>query len=734
MAKNGTKVAKKGTGDVNPVKDATKKIKKAKKDVATREPKGGELKEHKNQLSSLAEKDPEFFQFLQENDQELLEFDDEGLETDGEDDDEEVGEDDEDDEEGEEGAEEAESDEEEDGVDFEAEDSRKVVDMDTIKQWSEKLKTNSNIKTLKTLMHVYHSAVQDLSAEEEADPDEAMQMKTSTKNKWKVEGGAIVNNLITMCLKHVIPGLEEYLAYTNAKKKAGKRASLPSSSKQWSLVKATVKQYLLDTLQLLRQLSDASMLTVMLRHTQNLCAYFACFPKITRVALKRFIRMWSSGEEHVRVLAFMCIRKCTLLLPTLYETILKKVYMAFVRNTKFVTAKSLPLVAFMENSLVEILAINTAATYQHAFVYIRQLAIHLRNAMVNKKKDAYQSVYNWQFICCLQLWARAVSDLHCDTLHPLVFPVVQIVLGVIRLIPSTRWFPLRFNCVRMLNLISRTTGVYIPTATYLVQTLSYPEFQKKPSSTKQSPDMASVLKLTKQQMGSKGFQDSVIDSVFELLLDHYSIYSCSIAVPELVFPTCHQLKRIIKQSKVAKMNRDMKMLVDKLQERAKELTERRSLVSFAPVDSDKVDEWEKAQEDKPNSLRKYCDAWKKMQKMAVKIKEENAVDEDDDDEGDVEEVVNKKKKKKNSSAKKQKLLEPKEEPKSEEEEADDTEPKKKKKKKKKATNADESTKTKADTKTNNSYKKNKKKTKPVADQSTAEGEDILEAFTFSDED
>jgi len=67
--------------------------------------------------------------------------------------------------------------------------------------------------------------------------------------------------------------------------------------------------------------------------------------------------------------------------------------MAFVKNTKFTSPKTKPLITFMQNSLVEIFRTDPNMTYQHGFVYIRQLAIHLRNAIVNKKKVGLNSIF-----------------------------------------------------------------------------------------------------------------------------------------------------------------------------------------------------------------------------------------------------------------------------------------------------------------------------------------------------
>ncbi|XP_074625885.1 nucleolar complex protein 2 homolog [Acropora palmata] len=649
---------------------------------------------HKNQLARLQEKDPEFYKFLKENDKELLDFNDSGSEMDDDDDDDEDDEDgnddhDYDDDSGKQNEKDSKqvagnknnkvsvkkvkhskgesSDDENDDIsadrgshkpvhDESSEDQQKgakTLTLQMIKTWQSELEKNS-LHALKQALKAFRSAVH--GAFDAADNDEPQ-----VKILFKVEGDKVFNSIIQLCLQHVYPVLFHHVKGTHGK--SGKRV-LPLSNSKWSHVKVPVKHYLGDILQLLKTLAEPSMLCVILRHAQQLVPYYACFPKVAREFIKRSVRMWSRGEEHVRVMAFLGIRNIATLMPSSFlELSAKKLYMDFVKNTKFMSPKAKPVITFMQNSLVEIFSLDVHLTYQHAFVYIRQLAIHLRNAMVRQKKDSYQTVYNWQYIQCLHLWCRIVSEVKSNgVLDPLIYPLVQTVLGAIKLVPAARYYPLKFHCIRSLNMLAEATDTFVPVAPFLLEILESTEFNKKIKlSTAKPTPFTYILKVSKQQLGTKPYLDVVADHIFELLLEYFSVHAHSIAFPEVAFPAIVRLRKFIKTTDVPRYRKLMKQLVDKIEETSTEVTNRRSKVSFSPKDIDEVEQWTALYRQQPNAIVKFYNTWKTIKPLSDqqngKQEEDIPIDQEDSDEGAEENITKRKRKNPGAESKKVKRKE-----------------------------------------------------------------------------
>lgn len=79
-------------------------------------------------------------------------------------------------------------------------------------------------------------------------------------------------------------------------------------------------------------------------------------------------------------------------------------------------------------------------------------------------------MYNWAYISSLRLWADLFGiTLSSSPLKSLIYPLVQIIIGTIKLISSPQYFPLRFHCCKILIHISSKCGIFIPVLPFLLE-------------------------------------------------------------------------------------------------------------------------------------------------------------------------------------------------------------------------------------------------------------------------
>jgi nucleolar complex protein 2 len=209
------------------------------------------------------------------------------------------------------------------------------------------------------------------------------------------------------------------------------------------------KTFLGSLLKVLSKMTSLSMQKFVLKTSEHLVAYMACFPKLAKDFLRTMMNLWStSSHEQVRILAFLCIRRLALTAPNPWlDSCLKGTIQVYLVSSRVTTAHTWTQLQFMEQCIVELGSLtlslillgglSLASTYQHCFVSLRQLAIQLRQASATKTKENFKHVYNWQYFHCCKLWARMLASYGADMdpkqhLKPLIYPLVQIIIGVMR--------------------------------------------------------------------------------------------------------------------------------------------------------------------------------------------------------------------------------------------------------------------------------------------------------------
>ncbi|KAJ3287517.1 Nucleolar Complex 2 protein [Borealophlyctis nickersoniae] len=617
-----------------------------------------QIEEHKKQLEELKERDPEFHKYLQENSKQLLDFaesdEEEGEDGDGEADADDLGVEDEEEEEEEEGGEEEGGEEEgsevrlaaamlaglqsdadesmvggmQDGeMDHEMDESSDavVVTKEMLSGWKASLVKNHSLRALRKVLLAFRAAA-------------AVGGDEQGHFSYSVEDGDVFNKLLLICIRYA-PIVFDFHLYGDPE--SGKaRKGLPSGSSKWKKVQPLVKSYLTNLLRFLKQMTDVSVLSFTLRESEASAVYFACFPKLGKDYLRQLLKFWTSADEQIRVVSFLCIRRLAIAAPTAFlDMCLKGTYLAYANQSRATSIHTWAHISFMASCIVELCGLHMASTYQHAFTYIRQLAVQLRNAITTKTKESFKGVYNWQFVHCIRLWTRVLST-YCEkgsameaggggALKPLIYPLVQVTIGVMRLKPSSKFFPLRFHCVRSMIELARKTGTFVPVASHLFEIFESNELRGKAKpSTLRPLDFTVNIRAPNPYLGTRAYQIGVAEEAVSLLFDYYGSFALSIAFPELAVPAILQLKRFVKRSKNFQVNKQIQQLVEKLEQNSKFIDDRRSQVEFSPKDEHKTSTFLNDIEPTLSPLYKHNAARQKLREQEIAKLQAAAAEED----------------------------------------------------------------------------------------------------------
>ncbi|THU93855.1 Noc2-domain-containing protein [Dendrothele bispora CBS 962.96] len=553
---------------------------------------------HLIELSKLAEKDPEFYKYLQENDKELLEFDPDGMQEDPED----MGEVD-------------------DNMEVEGE-QLPVLTIDILKKWQKALLEQRSLRALRKLLIAFRAA---------AHMNEEGQVLA-----WSIDSPTVYNKLVTTALKYTPVILEHHVPYktqTNGKIKS------PTQTQKFKTLQKLILSYFHNVIHLLSQLTDGEMVQLAVSESSKIIPYIISSRKAVKLYLKKCLELWSSADDNTRIYSFLAIRKLASTNDqAILDNVLKGTYLTLVRTSKTTSIHTLPSINFMKNSASEVFCLDQATAYQHAFGYIRQLAILLRNSMKIKTKEAFKQVYNWQYVHSLDFWSLVLARA-CDAtaegktkeseLEPLIYPLVQVSLGAIKLIANSRSYPFHLHVIRSLLHLTRHTQVYIPIAPYLLPILTGPlmSSSQPKNSTLRPLDLEVQIRTPQQYLKTRVYLEGLIDEVAYLLAEWLSTKSVhgSIAFPEIVVPIVVALKKTLKHVKAApgsfKELGSIKTLLERIEESAKWVEQKRTTVRFAPGQIDEVSAWEQDMKSKVDGspLGKYMNVQRRTREKKRKM-------------------------------------------------------------------------------------------------------------------
>ncbi|BAP72173.1 nucleolar complex protein 2 [Kluyveromyces marxianus] len=573
-------------------------------------------------MHDLAEKDPDFYKYLAENEPDLLSFKASNPLDDISD----------------EGEEEGDEDVAEKPVKSSS-DAKVEVDMKLVTKWKKDLKKSPSFKTIRSVVAAFKAAV-NMNKEENVED-----------YKFSVLDEKAFHELMFIALVDMPKAVQKLTPY-----KVGKNETrnLPSS-KNVSKLSSVLKAHLPSLILLLSDINNTDVASMILHSTFELLPYFISFRRLLKELVTQIVEVWSTTRDvETQIAAFAFLNNASReYKKALLEIVLKATYSTFIKSCRKTNIRNMPLINFQKNSAAELFGVDEVISYQSGFEYIRQLAIHLRNSINATTKrtskvdptTAYKIIYNWQFCHSLDFWSRVIAiqcnpekeNGHESPLRQLIYPLVQVTIGVIRLIPTAQFFPLRFYLIRSLIRISQNTGVFIPIYPLLSEILSSTAFTKKPKkSTLPAFDFDHNIKCTQAYLGTRIYQEGLAEQFVDLLGEYFVLYCKSVSFPELTTLAVISLRRYIKHSENAKFNKMLQNVVDKINQNTQFILKKRGDVDFGPNNRSEVERFLNDITWKETPLGSWVAVQREVKEEKARLLRESL--ESDDEQGDEEEL------------------------------------------------------------------------------------------------
>jgi hypothetical protein len=271
----------------------------------------------------------------------------------------------------------------------------------------------------------------------------------------------------------------------------------------------------------------------------------------------------------------------------LIEVLFKDIYLQFARTCRFVNSETMVLMDPIIKGIIELYKLDIPSAYQQGFLYVRQLALYLRLAFLKKSEKTMKIIKSYQYLLCINLWSKAVSLLSVpsssdysgfqnsneDGLGMLAFPIIQIILGTMKLLQSPYYLPLKLHLFNSLQFIAAACSLFIPLSAYYLEiidqlTVSFSHNRSHHSKQFNNPmnfQIRKVISLPVNSLNSNETLNLIIKELMFSICCELEVYKFSCGFPEYFYPLLRKLKLFLKDVKEQNPRDYVKAVIQRIQ-------------------------------------------------------------------------------------------------------------------------------------------------------------------------
>lgn len=241
-----------------------------------------------------------------------------------------------------------------------------------------------------------------------------------------------------------------------------------------------IKRYLSILVKYLKS-SETTMKEFIFNNIDNLSNLIFLYSNFSEIFLKIGLKVWSTTTiEKLRKSILTFVKNLIIKKNQFFELSIKLFYINYLDIAKSMNIQSYNHIKTLQNDIIDILQYDLQKSYITIFTFIRKLCIQLRLTIIDKTSSSIKLIYNWQFINSIILWGRVIIKYYNNKdISLLLYPLVQTIIGVIRLNYGEQFYLLRIRLVMLLNHLSKISGIFIPIAMYILPILKSNYFIEK---------------------------------------------------------------------------------------------------------------------------------------------------------------------------------------------------------------------------------------------------------------